>query len=319
MQVGETRAVKCYHPENGTAGSAAFYEVSSNISYSYDAGSSTVYITALAPGEAKIYVRAEGCTFGACVYLTVETASETTATTTTTTTTEPTTTSTTTTQVPTETTITTTWAPPETSTTTTTVQIDEAPFIELYPSELKPGEYAMLNIEDKSGKLIECWLENDSIAKITDTYNFNPYSANLRIQGISAGRTRLIVVRNNQYYYFEITVKGDASTTATTTTTTPETTTTTTTTEPITPAADYLGDIDRNLEVNAIDAALILQAAAAKGAGNASGLSPEQERDADVNGNGDFDSQDASTILYYSASAAVSYKGSLREFVQQYL
>ena len=82
---------------------------------------------------------------------------------------------------------------------------------------------------------------------------------------------------------------------------------------------DYLGDIDRNTEVNALDAAMILQASAAKGAGNASGLTAEQERDADVNGSGDFDSQDASVILYYGASAAVSYKGSLREFVQQFL
>lgn len=105
MEIGETRAVRFYHPETGTAANAQFMEVSDNITYEYEEGSDTVYITATASGDAKMYILAEGCAFGAYVNLevlngeltTTTTTDTTTATTTTTTETETTTTETTTT------------------------------------------------------------------------------------------------------------------------------------------------------------------------------------------------------------------------------
>jgi len=161
-------------------------------------------------------------------------------------------------------------------------------------------------------------IENESIVKVATVYNKNPYSINLQIQGVSAGTTRLFITYDGKEYGYTITVAGGESSTTTTQTpiTPPETTTTTTPTQP---AVDYLGDMDRNSVVNAIDAANILTASAAKGAGKATGLTAEQERDADVNGDGDFDSQDASIILYYGAKAAIDFKGSIREFVAKFL
>lgn len=93
MKVGETRAVRFYHPETGTADGAMFWEVSDNISYSYEEGSDTVYITALTPGEAKMYILVNDCAFGAYVNITIEEG----VTSTTTTATDPVTTTTTTT------------------------------------------------------------------------------------------------------------------------------------------------------------------------------------------------------------------------------
>ncbi len=67
VAVGDTVAVRFWNPETGTAANAQFMEVSDNISYEYEEGSDTVYITALEPGEAKMYILAEGCAFGAYV------------------------------------------------------------------------------------------------------------------------------------------------------------------------------------------------------------------------------------------------------------
>lgn len=72
MQVGETRAIRFYHPETLKGGKGSIYEVSDNLSYTYEEGSDTIYITALAEGDAKLYVMAEGCAFGSYVRLTVE-------------------------------------------------------------------------------------------------------------------------------------------------------------------------------------------------------------------------------------------------------
>ncbi len=72
MQVGETRAIRFYHPETLKGGKGSIYEVSDNLSYTYEEGSDTIYITALAEGDAKLYVMAEGCAFGLYVNLTVE-------------------------------------------------------------------------------------------------------------------------------------------------------------------------------------------------------------------------------------------------------
>jgi len=80
MAVGETRAIRFYHPKTNTAKGGSIYEVSENLSISYEEGNDTVYVTALSEGSAKLYIRESDCAFGAYAYLTVE--EETTTTTT---------------------------------------------------------------------------------------------------------------------------------------------------------------------------------------------------------------------------------------------
>ena len=80
MTVGETRAVRFYHPENQTISSASISEVSDCISYQYDEGSDTVYVTALKAGEAKMYIREGNCAFGAYAYFDIVDAPTTTTT-----------------------------------------------------------------------------------------------------------------------------------------------------------------------------------------------------------------------------------------------
>lgn len=72
MKVGETRAIRFYHPATQTSSSAEFEEVSGNISYEYVEGSDTVYITALEAGTAKMYIVAHGCAFGEYVHIEIE-------------------------------------------------------------------------------------------------------------------------------------------------------------------------------------------------------------------------------------------------------
>lgn len=72
MAVGETRAIRFYHPATKTATGCSVDEASENISVSYEEGSDTVYVTALAEGSAKLYIHESGCAFGAYAYLTVE-------------------------------------------------------------------------------------------------------------------------------------------------------------------------------------------------------------------------------------------------------
>ncbi len=77
-----------------------------------------------------------------------------------------------------------------------------------------------------------------------------------------------------------------------------------------------LGDVDEDGDVDAADAANILVAAAAVGAGKDSGFTEQQKKVADVNGSGGFDSQDAANILQYAAAAGSGFKGSLEEFMK---
>lgn len=70
MKVGETRTVRFYNPELKAMTNMNAYEVSENISYSYEEGSDTLTITALAPGKARMYIMGEGCAFGC--YLNIE-------------------------------------------------------------------------------------------------------------------------------------------------------------------------------------------------------------------------------------------------------
>ncbi|MBR2913774.1 MAG: hypothetical protein IKC40_07610, partial [Oscillospiraceae bacterium] len=78
-----------------------------------------------------------------------------------------------------------------------------------------------------------------------------------------------------------------------------------------------LGDVSADGIVNATDAAMILVAAAAVGAGGESGLTQEQERVAKVMGNESFSATDAAMILTYAAAAGADFKGTLEEFMAQ--
>lgn len=66
-----------------------------------------------------------------------------------------------------------------------------------------------------------------------------------------------------------------------------------------------LGDVNKDFSVDALDAAMVLTAAASVGAGDVSGLTREQELAADLNKDGGFNAVDAAQILTYAA-----YKGS---------
>ncbi|MBR2912446.1 MAG: leucine-rich repeat protein, partial [Oscillospiraceae bacterium] len=71
-----------------------------------------------------------------------------------------------------------------------------------------------------------------------------------------------------------------------------------------------------NDAINATDAAMVLSAAAAVGAGVDSGLTEEQMKAADVDGNGSFDASDASYILAYAAYTGAGGADSLDEFLE---
>lgn len=70
MTVGETRAIRFYHSDELTGSMAHISEVSSNISYTYEEGSDTIYITALEAGTATMYIQDTNCAFGD--YATIE-------------------------------------------------------------------------------------------------------------------------------------------------------------------------------------------------------------------------------------------------------
>ena len=93
MKAGETRTVRFYNPALPTMTKMTAYEVSENISYVYEEGSDTLTITALAHGNARIYIMGEGCAFGC--YLNIEVVDDTLTSTTTTVAGEGTTTTTT--------------------------------------------------------------------------------------------------------------------------------------------------------------------------------------------------------------------------------
>ncbi len=74
MKVGETREIRYYHPAkpNSIVGCWSTDEGTDNISSELDETRGVVYVTALAPGNAKIYIGADGCAFGSYAYLTIE-------------------------------------------------------------------------------------------------------------------------------------------------------------------------------------------------------------------------------------------------------
>lgn len=77
-----------------------------------------------------------------------------------------------------------------------------------------------------------------------------------------------------------------------------------------------LGDLDGNDAINATDAAMLLSAAAAVGAGVDSGLTEEQMKAADLNADGEFDAKDAAIILQYAAYAGAGGKDSVQDFIK---
>ena len=114
------------------------------------------------------------------------------------------------------------------------------------------------------------------------------------------------------------TVPPEETTDACTSETTSESTTTeSTVVTPTVPTA--VGDVDADGHVNAVDAAMILVAAAAVGAGNECDLSEAQTAVADVNEDGFFDSADAAYILQFAAEAGSGYTGSFEEFLSEIL
>ena len=84
--------------------------------------------------------------------------------------------------------------------------------------------------------------------------------------------------------------------------------------EPFVPVYS-LGDLDGNGSVNATDAALLLVAAAAEGAGEAHDLTKEQAGYADVNGNGQFEATDAALILMYAAYQGAGGTDGITDFL----
>ncbi len=80
------------------------------------------------------------------------------------------------------------------------------------------------------------------------------------------------------------------------------------------PVSYLLGDLDEDGQVNAVDAAMILVAAASVGSGGESGLTETQELAADVNGDGECNAVDAAEVLRYAAAVGSGYTGSFDDF-----
>ena len=81
-------------------------------------------------------------------------------------------------------------------------------------------------------------------------------------------------------------------------------------------SAVTLGDLDNDGSINASDAAQILIAAAAIGAGDASGLTAAQETAADVNTDGSINASDAAIVLIYAAAIGAGQDVNLNDFVK---
>ncbi len=81
------------------------------------------------------------------------------------------------------------------------------------------------------------------------------------------------------------------------------------------PNVTTLGELNGDQAIDALDAALLLQASAAAGTNGDSGLTEEQLIEADVNGDGTFDANDAACILQYSAYIGAGGTGSIENFL----
>ncbi|MCR4645948.1 MAG: leucine-rich repeat protein, partial [Oscillospiraceae bacterium] len=88
------------------------------------------------------------------------------------------------------------------------------------------------------------------------------------------------------------------------------------TVEPEQPAV-VTGELNGDGTVNASDAAVILIAAAAMGAGSGSGLTAAQLEAADVNKDGTVNASDAAIVLIYAAAAGAGQDVKLTDFVKK--
>ncbi|MCR4645943.1 MAG: leucine-rich repeat protein [Oscillospiraceae bacterium] len=86
--------------------------------------------------------------------------------------------------------------------------------------------------------------------------------------------------------------------------------------EPVQPAEPSLGDLNGDTTVNASDAAQVLIAAAAIGAGQDSGLTEAQIAIADVNGDKTINASDAAIVLIYAAAIGAGQDVELTDFVK---
>ncbi|MBQ8724829.1 MAG: hypothetical protein IJY74_04055, partial [Oscillospiraceae bacterium] len=197
LPVAHVLPVRFYNPETGTATNAQFMEVSDNIDYEYEEGSDTVYIYTLAPGEAKMYILAEGCAFGAYVTFTVtDSGSQSTGTT--------------------STSITTT----TTAAYTTTLQQRLAFYFDAPKDTITVGEemavklYSTFKAEYWSeSELPEHYVNDPSIAAV----EIGEEVGTFKITGLSAGSTFVRFIEEG-YADFRITVAEDGTVTTTTTT-----------------------------------------------------------------------------------------------------
>lgn len=85
---------------------------------------------------------------------------------------------------------------------------------------------------------------------------------------------------------------------------------------PSLPGGNALGDISGDGEINAEDAALLLEEAALIGAGQSGQFTDEQNAAADINGDGEINAADAAVILAYSAAVGAGQgKADIKEFI----
>jgi|GEM_PF-924975 len=124
-------------------------------------------------------------------------------------------------------------------------------------------------------------------AKTTETTPKNTTATSDSIATTETAKTTETTPKNT-------TVTSDSSVTT-------ETTKTTETT-PTEPAELVMGDVNADNEADAVDASILLVAAAKIGAGSDSGLTKEQEKAVDVNADGVLDATDAAIILTYAAA-----------------
>lgn len=80
---------------------------------------------------------------------------------------------------------------------------------------------------------------------------------------------------------------------------------------------NFLGDVNLDGEVNALDASEVLVAAALVGSGDESGLTEAQQKLADVNFDETFNASDAAGILQFAAAKGSGYKGTSNEFFDE--
>ncbi len=197
----------------------------------------------------------------------------------------------------------------------------------LYYLQSKIGEVCADSFDDNmyllyspDGEMIEVCYQIDSSASETTTTETTTTTESTTTETTTTETTTTTESTTTETTTTETTTTTESTTTETTTTetTTSEsaaTETSTTETAPSETTEVSVGDLNNDTAVDASDAAVILVAAAAVGAGDDSGLTEEQKKAADVNNDGEFDAVDAAIVLQYAAAAGAGYTGSMEEFL----